>query len=117
MIGLAVPVTAELWSIWYGLKLAWESGRKSVTVECESEVAIHQVPHPDENDDLFQLVCMIRMIMSNAWDMCEVVHVPNSSNLPANALATRALGGAGGLEELEVPPSFIRGLLNADKRA
>lgn len=79
MIGLAVPVTAELWSIWYGLKLAWENGRKTVTVECESEVAVHQVLHPDENDDLYQLVCMIRMIMSEAWKMCDLVHIPSIS--------------------------------------
>ncbi|KAL1803420.1 hypothetical protein ACET3Z_032067 [Daucus carota] len=45
------------------------------------------------------------------------VHIPSSANLPANALATRALSGDGGLQDLEVPLSFIRGLLNADKRA
>ena len=117
MIGLSIQSTAELWSIWYGLKLAWEAGKTSVTLECESEEAVNHVLHPDENYEMFQLVLMIRQIMSEAWDVCDIVHIPSSSNLPATALANRALNGDGGLEYRDVPPSFIRSLLNAEKRA
>ena len=117
MIGLATPSTAELWSIWYGLKLAWEAGKTSITLECESEEAVAQVLNPDANYDLFQLVCMIRQIMSEQWDLCDIVHIPTSANLTATSLATRALNGDGGLEYLDVAPRFLRSLLNADKRA
>ena len=88
-----------------------------MTLECESEEAVAQVLNPDANYEMFQLVDMIRQIMSEAWDVCDIVHIPSSSNLPAITLANRALNGDGGLEYVDVPPSFIRSLLNADKRA
>ena len=43
MIGPVVPEGAELWSIFYGLKLAWEKGDvKSVVVECENLDVVNQ---------------------------------------------------------------------------
>ena len=115
MIGLAVPVTAELWSIWYGLRLAWEKGEKSVILECECEDAVNQVLYPDENNEMFDLIVLIRHIMSESWDHCDIVHIPGSANLTVAALANRAIHAPGGLEDLLEPPSCIRKLLNEDK--
>ncbi|XP_074347329.1 uncharacterized protein LOC141686178 [Apium graveolens] len=96
MIGLAVPMTAEQWSIWYGLKM---------------------VNNPDEDYDMFDLVLMIRKIMYEKWDFCDVVHIPSTSNAPVAALANEAINDHGGLEDVIVPPSSIQGLLLADKMA
>ena len=117
MIGLAVPITAELWSIWYGLRLAWEKGQKSVILECECAEAVDQVLHPDENNEMYDLIVLIRQIMAEAWDQCDIVHIPDSANLPAAALANRAIQGPGGLEDLLEPPTCVRRLLHADKMA
>lgn len=117
MIGLVVPVTAELWAIWYGLKMAWESGNEAVVLECENEEAVDQVLNPDEYHDMFDLVLMIRKIMSEAWEICDIVHISSSANLPATALANEAINDHGGLEDVVEPPSSIQGLLLADKMA
>lgn len=116
MIGLAVPITAQLWSIFYGLKLAWENEEKNVVVECDCEEAVNQVHNPDPGYDMFNLVCMIKQLMSEAWDHCELVLISASANTAVAAIANNAINDNGGIEELGVPPSYITSILAAEKR-
>lgn len=114
MMGLNLPLGAELWSIYYGLKLAWETSNTSVIVEVDSEEAVIAVNDPNPEFWLANLVGMIKMLLSEAWDACVITHIPTSANGAATALASTALGWDGGLNGLSSPPSSITSVLAAD---
>lgn len=66
MIGLCVPLGAELWSIFYGLKLAWEKEVKHVVIESDCAEAVNQVNNPDPDFGLVDLVLLIKNIEGEA---------------------------------------------------
>ncbi|XP_074346241.1 uncharacterized protein LOC141685015 [Apium graveolens] len=116
MIGLVVPVTAALWSIFYALEMAWENDEKSVVMECDCEEAVALISNIDSTFDMFKLVCMIRNLMSEEWELYELVHIVSSANIAVTALSNRAISDDGGLVELSFPPSYMLPLLVATKR-
>ena len=115
MIGLAVPVAAELWSIFYGLKLAWEKGYiKHVVIESECLEAVNQVNNPDPAFWFAEMVELITGLLNEAWDSCVVVHVPSSSNVAATTLA-ELNGCDGGVQEFGDVPGFMESLISEEK--
>lgn len=115
MIGLVVPLGAELWSMFYGLKLAWEKGdTKHVVVECESQEALNAVSDPDPEFWLADLVDLIKKLESEAWESCRIEHVSVAGNKAATTLANSQLDGEGGIMELADAPAFMASVLAAD---
>ncbi|XP_074327975.1 uncharacterized protein LOC141665890 [Apium graveolens] len=117
MIGLAVSITAAMWSIFYGLKLAWEHQDKSVLVESDCEEAVNLVLNPNPDFEMYELICMINNIMSESWVLCELIYILSSANIAVAALANNAISDDGGIDELTVLPSIIRPILAAEKMA
>ena len=116
MMGLLVPVAAELWSIFYGLKMAWEKGNvKSVFIESDCLEAVNLINNPDPGFFLADLVDMIKALESEEWDSCAIVHVPSSSNEAATALARAYVDGEGGLVDLPRAPAFLQPMIDAER--
>ena len=115
MIGLSVPLGAELWSIFYGLKLAWEYGVKRVVIECDSEEAVNHVNNPDPSFWFAEMVDMIKTIEGEAWETCVIQHCSVGANRAAHTLATSELDGEGGINELSSAPRFMQATLAADR--
>ena len=108
-MGLLVPLAAELWSIFYGLKVAWKIGNLlSVIIESDCKRAIDEVNNIDSDFALADFVMMINNIMSEDWDTCVVIHVPKDCNEVATTLATSELTDAdGGLRDIHDAPVFL----------
>lgn len=115
MIGLCVPLGAELWSIFYGLKLAWEKEVKHVVIESDCEEAVNQVNSPDPDFGLIDLIMLIKNIEGEAWESCVIQHCSSGANAAAVALANHELNGDGGIEELDDAPGFMHAVLEADR--
>ncbi|XP_074346373.1 uncharacterized protein LOC141685152 [Apium graveolens] len=116
MIGLDVPVTTALWSIFYALKMAWENDEKSVVVKCDCEEAVALISNVDPTFDMFKLVCMIRNLMLEELELYDLVHIASSVNIAATALANSVIFDVGVLVEISFPPSYMLSLLVVDKR-
>ncbi|WOH01420.1 hypothetical protein DCAR_0520804 [Daucus carota subsp. sativus] len=95
MMGLLVPLAAELWSIFYGLKMAWEMGNvHSVIIESDCKRAVDEVNNIDSAFVLADLVEMINSIMT---------------------LATSELTAAdGGLRDIHDAPASLSSMLAAE---
>ncbi|KAK1392455.1 hypothetical protein POM88_011511 [Heracleum sosnowskyi] len=66
-IGLADPVTAELWAIYYGLKMVWERNKTNLVVFFECREAISIIHNDDPEYPMTMLVDMIRMLLGENW--------------------------------------------------
>lgn len=94
-IGLVVPVAAKLWSIFYGLKLAWEKGDvKHVVIECETQEAVNEVNILDPDFWLADLVLLIKNLENES---CVIQHVSKDGNAAASVVANSELDGDGGI--------------------
>ncbi|XP_074367270.1 uncharacterized protein LOC141707799 [Apium graveolens] len=115
MIGFVVQVGAELWSIFYGLKLAWEKVHmKHVVVECDSQEAVNVVTNPDPDFWLADLVALIKNLENEAWDSCRIEHVSKDENEAATVLVNSQLDGEGGVMKLANALGFMPSVLVAD---
>lgn len=66
---------------------------------------------------MFELVCMIKNLVSESWELCDLVRIPSSTNIAPYALANNVISGDGGFKELSMPPAFISPILDAKKLA
>ncbi|KAK1401371.1 hypothetical protein POM88_000976 [Heracleum sosnowskyi] len=107
MISLADPQTAELWAIYYGLKMAWEREMTSVVVFSERRDAIHLINNPDPAYPMAALIEMITKLKGEAWSHVDIQHIHADANVAANVLATDCFDGEGGLNEFAEPPHAI----------
>ena len=114
LIGLVDPVTAQLWSIFYGLKLAWESHRTSLVLETDCPSALGHVLHPDPRYPLADLVSMINGLRAEAWDSLELECIPESANAAASALSSHCLSGRGGVDEFVSPPASVMAIVSEE---
>lgn len=114
MIGLSAPLGAELWSIFYGLKLAWEYGVKRVVIESECVEAVNEVNNPDPSFWFAEMIEIIKTIKGEAWESCVIQHCDEGANRAAQTLASSQLYGEGGINELASGPGFMQAVLQAD---
>ena len=110
-IGLAVPQTAELWAIFYGLKMAWELEKTNVVVFSECREAIDAIKNPDPTHDMAMLVDLITNLLRENWEFVDVLPTYPDANIGAAAMANYYLTGSGGVDELVEPPAAIRSLV------
>ena len=114
LIGLVDPVTAQLWSIFYGLKLAWESHRTSLVLETDCPSALGHVLHPDPRYPLADLVSMINGLRAEAWNSLELECIPESANAAASALSSHCLSGRGGVDDFVSPPASVMAIVSEE---
>lgn len=110
-IGLADPETAEMWAIFYGLKMAWEREKTSVVVFSESMAAINAINAADPAHPMAMLIDMIICLLRESWDFVEIQPTHPSANAAANVMAQYCLSLGGGVEEFAEAPSAIKDII------
>ncbi|KAF7820033.1 hydroquinone glucosyltransferase-like [Senna tora] len=91
-LGLSNVLTAELWGIYHGLKVAWDRGfKKVIIVESDSSLAVNQIlgkfigggsVHPITQSIKSLLLCSCEV---------EIKYIPRSSNMCADGIAKKGL--------------------------
>ncbi|XVF29674.1 hypothetical protein REPUB_Repub15cG0142300 [Reevesia pubescens] len=113
-IGICEVLSAELWSILQGLKLAWDRGFRKVELETDSLLASKQIHVPiRKQDSNGRLVAAIQELLCRDW-YCQVVHIYREANQCADWLAAFDTNPPTGLLVLEDPPEGLYPLLLAD---
>ncbi|KAK1355579.1 hypothetical protein POM88_048835 [Heracleum sosnowskyi] len=107
MIGLDDPQTAELWAIYYGLRMDWEREMTSVVVFTERRDAIDLINNPDPAYPMAAFIEMITMLKGEAWSHVDIQYIHTDANVAANVLAIDCLDVEGDLKEFAEPPHAI----------
>ncbi|KAK1398487.1 hypothetical protein POM88_008350 [Heracleum sosnowskyi] len=110
-IGLADPITAELWVIYYGLKMAWERNKTNLVVFSECREAISIIRNDDLEYPIAMLVDMIRMLLGDTWTSMDIQSTHVDANGGANSMAGYYLDHEGGIPEMDEPPEVISHLI------
>ncbi|KAK1363937.1 hypothetical protein POM88_039498 [Heracleum sosnowskyi] len=95
-IGLPDPVTAELWAIYYGLKMALERNKTNPIVFSECREAITIIRNDDPEYPIVMLVDMIRMMLAENWTSVDIQPTHADANEGANVMAGYYLVHGGG---------------------
>lgn len=66
MIGLAAPLIAQLCSIFYVLKMAWEIGKHNLIFEIECAEVLDHILHPEANFPVSGLVIIMNNLRRKA---------------------------------------------------
>ncbi|KAL8151867.1 hypothetical protein V2J09_021675 [Rumex salicifolius] len=115
-IGVCSVPCAELWDIYHGLELAWESGCKFVIVESDSSTTITfmnrrvSVHHP-----LSSLVLACQSFISRNW-VVQFRHCYREANRVADHLASLAFDFPAGCHVFSSPIASVISLLSDDDR-
>ncbi|CAL9002606.1 unnamed protein product [Prunus brigantina] len=115
-LGIGSVLEAELWGIFWGLSLAWDSGFRTVEVESDSKAAVTLLnslttsTHP-----LFSIINCCKLKMSADWS-CSVRHILREQNCAADALAAISFDFTPGLHILDEMPACVVDILAADSR-
>ncbi|XP_074342630.1 uncharacterized protein LOC141680252 [Apium graveolens] len=83
VISLAVPLHAQLWGIYYGLKHAWEHNITIVILECDSAEAVALVLENDPNYPMAFLLELINNLMEEDWDDVQLEEISEGANQAA----------------------------------
>lgn len=102
-LGMVVPITAQLWSIFHGLKLAWESGQTTLLVETACAEALEHILHPDPFFPMADLVTLINNLHTEPWEDLQFNLVSESAN---NVALTLTILGV-----LPTAPATIRDII------
>ncbi|XP_021826059.1 uncharacterized protein LOC110766949 [Prunus avium] len=115
-LGIGSVLEAELWGIFWGLSLAWDSGFRTVEVESDSKVAVTLIntltssTHP-----FFSIINCCKLKMGADWN-CSVRHIFREQNCVADALAAKSFDFNPGLHIFDEAPAYITDFLAADTR-
>lgn len=110
-------LSAEMWGIWKGLELAWNSGCHRVVLESDSKEPLSRIRgREQENHPLEALIQKIRNILRRDWEV-KLEHSLREGNTVANRLASSAVDMEPELFLLEEPPEVVRPLLLKDLRS
>ncbi|CAL2267138.1 unnamed protein product [Prunus armeniaca] len=113
-LGHGSIIEAELWGIFYGLKMAWDAGFRIVEIECDatSTVALLKSPilstHP-----LFSIINCCKKKIHEDW-CCSVKHIFREQNCAADALAVKSYDFDPSLYVFLEAPAFLSEILAAD---
>lgn len=113
MLGMSDPEFAGLWAIYYGLVLAWEKEKTTVTLETDDGELLRRVMNPDPEDSCMYLIDMIVRIMDEDWDNLELKAIPPSANGAAE-LADYFLDGEGGVDEIRILPRSVKAIVDRE---
>lgn len=113
-LGRLDSLSAEIWSMAWGLDLAWEKGFKRVILESDSRQAINLIgrgiltEHP-----LVELVQRIREKLDRDWEIV-LNHCLRNANAAADWLGSTATRRSGGRRVLEETPEELRAIVRRD---
>ncbi|KAF7842577.1 ribonuclease H [Senna tora] len=113
-IGIATPLTAELWGIFYGLSLASSIKASRVEIESDSSMIIkhlNNVPCNDLEDN--HVMKKIKELISRDWET-SFSFIPSKLNRCADYLAKESLSDNWNLDILVSPPSCIGSFIRED---
>ncbi|KAF7838390.1 ribonuclease H [Senna tora] len=106
-LGPSSVLSAELWSFYYGLNMAWELGMQKIEVESDSKAALIQIKGEQAMaQPLHPIIPRIRSLLKRDWEI-ELKHIPRQINKCADILAKQSLSGPLSLIKLEVPPASV----------
>ena len=113
-LGMCSVLSAELWGLLHGLKVAWDYGSRhlQVGVDNKNVVLLLERAHPPANENAI-LVKTIRELLARDW-IVHMEHVYRKANSAADFLASYSLTKPLGLHVLPSPPPDIIGLLCND---
>ncbi|KAF7802698.1 ribonuclease H [Senna tora] len=106
-IGFASPLSAELWGIYHGLKLAWDLGFRRIELENESRLAIDLCKSTSRSSQSsYPAVKGIKELINKSW-VVKFFHISRSRNICADILAKSSLAYSGGVNILIFPPVIV----------
>ncbi|KAH9791204.1 putative ribonuclease H protein [Citrus sinensis] len=113
-LGMCSVLSAELWGLLHGLKVAWDYGFRhlQVGVDNKNVMLLLERAHPPANENAI-LVKTIRELLARDW-IVHMEHVYREANSAADFLASYSLTKPLGLHVLPSPPPDIIGLLCND---
>ena len=115
-LGASSILEAELWGIFWGLKLAWDYGYRDVEIECDSVVAVTLLTSATvSTHPLYSIISCCKMKIHDHW-RCMIEHIYREQNEAADALATRSYNLDSGLHVYDEAPDFLKDILVADAR-
>ncbi|KAL9462413.1 hypothetical protein AB3S75_000421 [Citrus x aurantiifolia] len=113
-LGTCSVLSAELWGLLHGLRMAWENGFRRVQVGVDNKSVVHLLTMASipENENA-TLIKAIRKLLEQDW-IVQLEHVYREANCAADFLATYSLNSPIGLHVLLSPPPGIVGILCKD---
>lgn len=107
-------LSAEVWSIAAGLKLAWDKGHRRICIASDSKSAIELITKSCRKDHpLWLWVHQIQELLRRNWETT-VEYTFREGNRVANWLAMAARDSVEGLRVLSEPPESVRPILKMD---
>ncbi|KAL9453332.1 hypothetical protein AB3S75_009020 [Citrus x aurantiifolia] len=103
-IGECTVVMAELWGLYQGLLLAWETGIKWLMVEVDSLCVTQMISkHVVVPNVSYALVVAVRDLLNRNWQVC-LTHIYREANSVADFMANMALSLPSGMHLFSSPP-------------
>ncbi|WCJ36333.1 Polynucleotidyl transferase ribonuclease H-like superfamily protein [Euphorbia peplus] len=114
-LGICTAFLAELWGLFFGLKLAWSKGYVKVIVEMDSKAVISLVQgHVNVHHPYGWIVRECQEFLKRSWDI-RFLHVYREGNRAADWMANFAGSLALGHHECVVPPAGLQEFLDDDR--
>ncbi|KAL9409051.1 hypothetical protein AB3S75_047440 [Citrus x aurantiifolia] len=113
-LGTCSVLSAALWGLLHGLRMAWENGFRRVQVGVDNKSVVHLLTMASvpENENA-TLIKAIRKLLEQDW-IVQLEHVYREANCAADFLATYSLNSPIGLYVLLSPRPEIVGILCKD---
>ncbi|KAL9416422.1 hypothetical protein AB3S75_039586 [Citrus x aurantiifolia] len=113
-LGMCSVLSAELWGLLHGLRVAWDHGFKRLQVGVDNKSIVHLLEraHPSADENAI-LVKVIQELFAHDW-IVHMEHVYREANSDADFLTSYSLTTPIGLHVLLSPPPAIFGLLCND---
>lgn len=113
-MGVCTAFIAELWAVYRGLRMAWDTGCTRVMLKIDSQ-AVCQVLLGGNLHVLAaaNLLFNCKELLSRNWDV-SVIHAYREANRVADCLANLSLQQGYGLQTLEVAPHDFQDLVIDD---
>ena len=114
--GSGSVLEAELWGMFEGLSMAWNSGHRNIIVETDSLSIVQLLAKtPDPLHPLFSIIQSCNKLIYADWN-CNVVHAFREGNNLADGLARMGHNLELGLHLFEEIPIGIKDIYEADLR-
>ncbi|PQM43263.1 hypothetical protein Pyn_40418 [Prunus yedoensis var. nudiflora] len=115
-LGTGKVIEAELWALYRGLELAWNSGLAPLEVETDSTTVVKLMHNPVEvnwKHPQFKLIKSCQNLLNQSWK-CSLNHAYWQQNSVADCLANFGLTMELGCHYFDVPPPLCEPFLVQD---